>query len=80
MTIVATLNIAGDSAGTKKWPSEFSIPMNTAATRDEHQERRHDAREIDRQLELAGHLREVAGVEAHQRLGEDDRERRRARR
>ena len=32
MTIVATLNIAGDSAGTKKWPSAFSMPMNTAAS------------------------------------------------
>ena len=32
MTIVATLNIAGESAGMKKWPSAFSIPMNTAAT------------------------------------------------
>ena len=32
ITIVATLNIAGESAGMKKWPSAFSIPMNTAAT------------------------------------------------
>jgi hypothetical protein len=31
MTIVAMLNMAGDSAGTKKWPSAFNIPMNTAA-------------------------------------------------
>ena len=32
MTIVATLNIAGDSAGMKKCPNAFSMPMNTAAT------------------------------------------------
>ncbi len=32
MMMPATLNIAGDSAGTKKCPREFSIPMNTAAT------------------------------------------------
>ena len=32
ITITATLNIAGDSAGMKKWPSELSIPINTAAT------------------------------------------------
>ena len=30
-TIVTTLNIAGDSAGTKKCPSEFSMPINAAA-------------------------------------------------
>ena len=29
--IVATLNIAGDSAGTKNLCSEFNIPMNAAA-------------------------------------------------
>ena len=32
ITMVATLNIAGDSAGTKKCPSELSIPINAAAT------------------------------------------------
>ena len=31
MAITATLNIAGDSAGTKKCPSEFSMPINAAA-------------------------------------------------
>ena len=30
--MLATLNIAGDSAGTKNRFSEFSIPMNAAAT------------------------------------------------
>jgi hypothetical protein len=32
ITITATLNIAGDSAGMKKWPREFSMPISTAAT------------------------------------------------
>ena len=30
--IVATLNIAGDSAGTKKWCSAFSMPIATTAS------------------------------------------------
>ena len=32
ITITATLNIAGESAGMKKWPSELSMPISTAAT------------------------------------------------
>ena len=32
MTIVPTLNIAGDSAGTKNFRKEFSIPMQAAAS------------------------------------------------
>ena len=32
MAITATLNIAGDSAGTKKCPSEFSMPISAAAS------------------------------------------------
>ena len=30
--IAPTLKSAGDSAGTKKWPSELSIPMNATAS------------------------------------------------
>ena len=32
ITTIATLNIAGDNAGTKKCPSELSMPINAAAT------------------------------------------------
>ena len=57
--IDATLNIAGDSAGTKNTFSEFSIPMQAAATATSI---RNGAisRELDRELELARHRGEAA--------------------
>ena len=77
MTMPATLNIAGDSAGTKKWPSEFSMPISTAATATSVRNGKHDAREVDRQLDLAGHRAELRREQAHQRVGEDDADERR---
>ena len=55
------------------------MPMNTAASGHQRQKRRHDARQGDRQLDLARYLIESLGVDAHQRLGEDDPEQQRAR-
>ena len=72
ITMPATLNIAGDSAGTKKWPSEFSIPISTAATATSVRNGNTMRVEVDGQLDLAGHLAEVRRVQPHERLGEDD--------
>ena len=74
ITITATLNIAGDNAGTKKCPREFSIPIRTAAMATRRQEREDDARQIDRQLDLSRHVAELRREQPHQRLGEDDAE------
>ena len=72
--MVATLNIAGDSDGMKKRRSEFSIPIIATATATVVRNGSHDAGQLRRQLQLAGHRRELRGDERRNRPGEDDAE------
>ncbi len=71
MPIVARLNIAGDSAGTKKWPSAFSIPINTAAsaTRVRNGTMIRASRMVS--SSLPGTSTKSASEQPHQRIGED---------
>ena len=48
------------------------MPMHAAATRHHREERQHDARQRDRELEFAGDAAEVARVGGHERPGEHD--------
>ena len=64
MTITATVNIAGDSAGMK---SVRRVEHISTAGGDEREEREHDAGEIDRQFDLPGHFAEVRREQAHER-------------
>ncbi len=68
--IVATLNIAGDSAGTKKRCSALSIAISTAATATIPRNGNIEPRQPDRQLELARDVAESRGVQVDERLGE----------
>ena len=61
-TTMAMLNIAGESAGMKKRPSAFSMPVTDTGERDHREEGQRNARQQRRQLELAWDER-VAGRE-----------------
>ena len=69
---VATLNIAGDSAGTKNGCSEFSMPMNAAASATSV--RNGSMMRVSRIVSssLPGHAAVVVGEHRHERLREDD--------
>ena len=70
-TIVTTLNIAGESAGTKKWCSEFSIPMNTAASATNVRNGSITRVSCTVRSSLPGHVAVAFREERHQRLGEE---------
>jgi sRNA-binding protein len=64
------LNIAGESAGHEEAVERVQHAHEGRRDGDHHEERQHQPREQDRQLELARHLGEAAGEHPDQRRRE----------